>query len=457
MKKIVVSASLVALGAAGLQAAGYAPGYSSTDGSKPWSVGLTLSGFYDSNPFTQGFEALRKDPSSKISSWGYEVSPYLSGAYSTDQTQFGARYTFAMNYYENYPNNNAQISQLLNFFVNHRFSQRYSLTLNDNFTYSSDPAVTGSIGGSPYPYRTTQDNIANAGTINFNAQLTELVSMVLGYANNYINYKQTPGDVTQNNPFMPDGITPNPYYNPNGGGSLSALLNRVENFLSANLQYQVSAQTMGLLGFQYGYIGYTGNGLLYAGDSSVPSPTNPTSSYRNSNNYYMYAGGSHTFNPDLSVSLKAGAVYADSYNAGYNTGFAPYVDMSLNYQYSTSGSAQLGFTKTFAQTWVTAANSSSSQVYVNVGYDLTTKLRGSVLGRMNYNKFNGGSDGKGVSYDGQNYYGWMFGLNLAYNITRHLSADVGYNFDYLDASGAQLTGMYDYNRSRVYFGVTAKY
>ncbi len=439
MNKIVVSASMVALGAVGLQAAGYAPGYSSTDGSKPWSVGLTLSGFYDSNPFTLPINSHdSKGNPNGISSWGYEVSPYLSGAYSTDQTQFGARYTFAMNYYENYPNNNAQISQLLNFFVNHRFSQRYSLTLNDNFTYSSDPAVTASaVGGGSYVYRTTQDNIANAGTINFNAQLTELVSLVLGYANNYINYKEKPADVT----------TPT---NPLGGGSLSALLNRVENFLSANLQYQVSAQTMGLLGFQYGYIGYTGNGLIGYGTTN---PNSPTSSYRNSNNYYMYAGGSHTFNPDLSVSLKAGAVYADSYNAGYNTGFAPYVDMSLNYQYCTSGSAQVGFTQTFAQTWVTAANASSSQVYVNVGYDLTTKLRGSVLGRMNYNKFNAPTGP--TSVDGQNYYNWMFGVNLTYSISRHLSADVGYNFDYLDANVPAF--MYDYNRSRVYLGITAKY
>ena len=446
---------MVALGVAGLQAAGYAPGYSSTDGSKPWSVGLTLSGFYDSNPFTLPIDSRdSKGNPNGLSSWGYEISPYLSGAYSTDQTQFGARYTFAMNYYENYPDNNAQISQLLNFFVNHRFSQRYSLTLNDNFTYSSDPAVTASaVGGGSYAYRTQQDNIANAGTINFNAQLTELVSMVLGYANNYINYKQTPGDVKQSD------IT-KPYYNPQGVGSLSAMLNRVENYISANLQYQVSTQTMGLLGFQYGYIGYTGNGpIAYDPNSTAPLSVKPvlSSSYRNSNNYYMYAGGSHTFNPDLSVSLKAGAVYADSFNAGYNTGFAPYVDMSLNYQYSSAGSAQLGFTQTFAQTWVTAANSSSSQVYVNVGYDLTTKLRGSVLGRMNYNKFNAPTGPNSV--DGQSYYAWMFGVNLSYSLTRHLSADVGYNFDYLNASAdLKSTGvMYDYNRNRVYFGLTAKY
>lgn len=431
MNKIVVSASVAALGVAGLQAAGYAPGYSSTDGSRPWSVGLTLSGFYDSNPFTRA----SGDPA-KISSWGYEISPYLSGAYSTDQTQFGARYTFAMNYYENYPNNNAQISQLLNFFVNHRFSERYSLTVNDNFTYSSDPAVSGAIGNNPgYVYRTSQDNLVNSGTINFNAQVTELVSVVLGYANNYINYKQTPQDVY------------NPVSNPLGGGSLSALLNRIENYMSANLQYQVTTQTMGLVGFQYGYISYTGTGLITYGTTD---PNSPGASYRNNRSYYMYVGGGHTFNPDLSLSLKAGAVYSDSYNAGYNTGFAPYVDMNLNYQYSSSGSAQLGFTQTFAQTWVLAANSSSSQVYVNVGYDLTTKLRGSLLGRMNYNSFNGGA------YDGQNYYGWTFGANLAYSFTRHLSADVGYNFDYLDANTAP-TIMYDYNRNRVYFGVTAKY
>jgi len=48
MNKLIVSASLVTLGATGLQAA-YAPGLSPMETSKPWSVAATVRGFYDDN------------------------------------------------------------------------------------------------------------------------------------------------------------------------------------------------------------------------------------------------------------------------------------------------------------------------------------------------------------------------------------------------------------------------
>jgi hypothetical protein len=439
MKKILTSAGLVVLGAAGVQAAGYAPGYGSTDNSKPWSVGLTLSGFYDSNPFTY--------PSGNpniINSWGFEVSPFLSGAYSTDQTQFGARYTFSMDYYLNYPENKNQNSHLFNFFVNHRFSEKSALTLSDNFAYASEPEILGvAQGGSiAVPYRTVQDNFANTATINFNQQLTELVSLVLGYSNNYINYTQTPGDITQTDPLQPN-------YNPYGGGSLAALLNRIENYVSANFQYQVSGQTTGLVGFQYGRIGYTGDGYLYAFSPDTDPSSVPVSSDRDSNNYYLYVGGTHAFSADLSLSLKVGAMDTVQFNSPNNySQWAPYMDLSANYRYSTKGSVTLGFTQSFAATYVLANNSSSSMAYGTVNYNFTSKLSGSLLGRLNYNQFNGGV------YDNEHYTYYALGLNMAYAFDRHFSFDAGYNLDYV---GSESSAVWEYNRNRVYFGVTAKY
>ena len=439
MKKIFTSAGLVVLGAAGVQAAGYAPGYGSTDNSKPWSVGLTLSGFYDSNPF-----CYNSGNPNILDSWGFEVSPYLSGAYSTDQTQFGARYTFSMDYYMNYPENKAQNSQMFNFFVNHRFSSQSALTISDNFAYASEPEVLGAAQGNSggTPFRTQQDNFANTGTINFNQQLSELVSLVLGYSNNYINYTQTPGDITQTDPFQPN-------YNPYGGGSLAALLNRIENYLTANFQYQVSMQTMALVGFQYGRIGYTGNGYLVNVPVGTDMSTVPTSDSRDSNNYYMYAGGTHAFNADLSLSLKAGAMDTVQFNSPNNySQWAPYVDLSLNYRYSTRGSVTVGFTQSFAATYIAANNSSSSLAYGTVSYSFTPKLTGSLLGRLNYNQFNGGS------YDGQHYTYYALGLNMAYAFDRHFSFDAGYNLDYVNSDSP---AVWQYDRNRVYFGVTAKY
>jgi hypothetical protein len=48
---------------------------------------------------------------------------------------------------------------------------------------------------------------------------------------------------------------------------------------------------------------------------------------------------------------------------------------------------------------------------------------------------------------------YNLGLNLAYTISTHFSADIGYNFDYLQSGVAGR----DYTRNRVYLGITATY
>jgi hypothetical protein len=447
MKRIITSAGLVVLGAAGAQAVGYAPGFASTDLTQPWSVGLTMNGFYDSNPLTYptGGWPTATGTLPLISSWGYELSPYVSGAYSTDQTQIGARYTFSMDFYANFPNNKTDYSQIFTLFANHRFNERFALNFNDNFAYSQEPEVLGATAGNiAVPYRTQQNSLANNASFNFTSSLSETLSLVLGYSNRYISYQQSPQDVTS-------------IYNPLGGGSLQALLNRVENYVLANLEYKLSPQAMVLGGFQYGQIDYIGDGYLVSGN---PDPaTNPMSESRNSRNYYVYAGGSYTFNPDLSLSLKAGGQYTDLYNSpssytGWNAGWAPYIDLSFNWRFTTRGTLQVGFTESFAQTYVLAANSTTMVPYLNASYSLTEKITLSGLAKVSSSTFNGGAPG----VDGAAYNLWMLGLNASYALNRHLSFDVGYNYDNLDSDAAATAiGVYGYSRNRVYFGVTARY
>lgn len=425
MKRIITSAGLVVLGAAGAQAVGYAPGFASTDMTKPWSVGLTMSGFYDSNPLTYstGNPGL-------ISSWGYNLSPYVSGAYSTDQTQIGARYTFGMDYYANYPNNNTDYSHIFTLFANHQFNERYALNFANNFVYSQEPEVLG-LGGSPdVPFRTQQNNMANNANITFTSALSERMNLVLGYNNRYLDYEQSPSDAT----------TPS---NPNGVGSLQALLNRVENSVLANLEYKVNPQAMVLGGFQYGQIDYIGDGAIgYDASGDVLM-----SESRNSRNYYIYAGGSYAFNPDLSVSLKVGGQYSDSYNIN-TSDWSPYVDLSGQWRFSPRGSLQVGFTESFSQTYVLAANATTMVPYLNASYGITEKLTLSGLAKVAMSDFNGGA------YDGQSYNLWMMGINASYALNRHLSFDVGYNYDNNDSDSA---AVWSYTRSKVYFGVTARY
>jgi len=63
------------------------------------------------------------------------------------------------------------------------------------------------------------------------------------------------------------------------------------------------------------------------------------------------------------------------------------------------------------------------------------------------------SEYKGGVQDNQNDWFYLVGLNVEYRFNRNLSAHAGYNFDKLDS---QVSGR-DFDRNRVYIGLTAGY
>src|SRR5204863_7432579 len=98
MKKFITTAGVAALGVAGVQGA-WAPGASSTETTKPWSVSATLRGFYDDNYTTRGKDDVDVNGHSlKRDSFGFEVSPAAALNIFRDQTSFGLSYVFDMRY-----------------------------------------------------------------------------------------------------------------------------------------------------------------------------------------------------------------------------------------------------------------------------------------------------------------------------------------------------------------------
>src|ERR1017187_202284 len=133
MKRVIASVGLVALGAAGLQTA------HAVDTSKPWNVSAKLRGFYDDNPGTA------PNGTSKTGSYGFEVSPSLGLAWALEQTTVSLNYTFSGKYYEralaNTPNQHWDFSHTFNGILNHAFSERYQLTVDDSFVVGQEPDV----------------------------------------------------------------------------------------------------------------------------------------------------------------------------------------------------------------------------------------------------------------------------------------------------------------------------
>lgn len=420
MHKLITTASLAALGTVGLQAAGYAPGFASTDLSKPWSVALAVRGFYDDNFLT-------RPDGQELDSWGYQINPSGTIAFSTDQTQLGAKYSFGLDWFADMPegNNDTELSHNFSLVLKHVFSPRYALDFTDYFTIAQDPEILAQQGGVTVPYRTKGDNMVNRARVNFEAGLTQLLTLTVGYGNTWVDYDES------------------------GPGSYSALLDRMEHAFPLDLRYQLSPQTGVSLGYQFSMVRFTGDDVagIYFDPSALVLRT-VMSEDRDSDSHIIYAGIDHRFNPDFSVGLKGGAQYSDSVNIDY-TSWNPYIDLSLVYRYAEGSSLSVGFSQMFSQTDVLAANASTSLGWAAISQSITKKLTGTVLGKAQYNKYNEGN------FDDTADWFYLVGINFAYAFTQHISAELSYNLDLLnsDDDGAR----WDYTRNRVYFGVTARY
>jgi hypothetical protein len=433
MRKIIASAGLVALGATGLQAA-YAPGLSTMETSKPWTVSATLRGFYDDNYNTA------PSGTNKLSSFGFEVRPSLGLNLSLGQTYVGLRYIYDMKYYVDRVDNKYDQSHQFDAVLSHTISERYSIDLSDSFVIAQEPELLApSSGGFSSFVRTDGNNIRNQASAAFTAQLTTVLSLVLGYDNTLIDYEQTEADV------IASGGT---------GASRSALLDRMEHLARINLRWQVLPETLGILGYQFGIVDYTSTESL----DPVGDPTGALvpSSIRDSRSHYVYLGADHSFRPDLKASLRVGGQFVQYVNnSAADNAISPYADANLTYTYMTGSFLQLGLKHARNATDVGVSPGStnvtldqeSTSVYAQLNHRITPSLTGNLLAQFQNSTFNGGVD------DGKSDNFYLVGLNLSYRFNPFLSAEAGYNYDRLesDVSGR------NYVRNRVYVGITASY
>jgi len=469
MKKIFISAGLVAASAAGFQNV-FADGLDVVS-PKAWNVSGTLRGFYDDNysisPTRQG-------------SAGIEVSPEISFNVPFQSTDLGIRYIYGLYYYQQRQDlsvNPFDQTHQLDFWFDHSFNERWRLKVTDSFAVGQDPALLQPNQPTAVPYRVEGDNFANHANITLDTDWTRLFSTSLSYGNNAYDYQQSGAQVDAIAP--PYTVTPQtPIISKQGlagwnsvttgnspaipGASLAGLLNRVEQNISLDLQWHLQPQTMAFIGYNFGLVNYFGNEPIAAVNYLNPNTLTAQSIVYNSNardsvTHYGYVGVQHQFTPSLSGTGKIGVSYTDNYNDPLNnsTTLEPYADINVVYTYIPGSYIQLGFTQDQNATDIAQVDSGgnltqsqeSSSLYFDINHRLTPKLLASVVTRYSYSTFISG----GSSYGSQTQFG--IGANLNYQINNHFSCEVGYNFDNLDSS---IPGQ-AYDRNRVYLGVTANY
>ena len=429
MNRFFATTGLLVLGAASLNAA-YAPGLSHTEKSKPWSVSASLRGFYDDNYVTAP-KSLERD------SFGFEVSPTASLNLPLDQTFIGLSYIYSMRYYEDRINNSADHTHQFNGKLDHAFSERYKMTLNDNFVIAQEPTVIDPSGIITSPLRTDGNNIRNTASAGFTAQLTQLLGLNVNYDNTFYDYEE-------------EGFT----------GSRSATLDRMEHLAQLNLRWQMYRTTVGILGYEFGAIEYTEqqDALM----SSLFGLFTLPPEYRNNYSHKVYVGVDQTINSQLNASLRVGAAYTDRYNAEkYNSNVdgqdvSPYVDASLTYTYAAGSYFQAGVRHSRNPTDIIfALDQETTAVYGSVTHRLTGKITGSLLAQFQHSETEGGVSPLPFSPSfpdtSDNFF--IVAANLSYRINPNWSAETGYNFDRLDSD----LGGRSYTRNRVYVGIRATY
>jgi Putative beta-barrel porin 2 len=422
MKKILVCVGLAAAGTTALQAA-YAPDLNPMQTTKLWSMSGTLRGFYDDN-----YNTAPSGPD-KRSSYGFEISPSFSLNVPLQQTELGLRYTYGLYYYQDRMQTSGRpIDQThqADLWIAHAFSENWKTKVQDSFVVGQEPELLNA----GIPIRVEGNNIHNDGTITLDTQWTRLLGSEVGYENNFYDYQSSGGTAA-----VP---------------SLAGILNRLEHLAWVNMNWRVLPTATAFVGYQYGQINYIGNEFIAPGYVSAN---------RDNRSHYGYAGLQYSPLENLSLAAKAGIQYIDFYNPP--TGIpktsqtSPYADLSATYTYLPGSYAQLGFRQMRNATDVVAPDATgkitedqeSSVVYASINHKFTPQLTGNVLGNVQYSTFKGGY------YDSKSQTWYTLGLNLSYSFNPHVSAEVGYNYDYLtsDVPGQE------YQRNRVYVGVTGTY
>ena len=461
MKKIAVSAGLVAFGAAGIQTAMAA--VSDVISPKAWNIGVTLRAFYDDN-YAIG--------TTSKGSGGFEISPTVSVNIPLRQTDLGFRYTYGLYYYQDRQDIGVTpIDQTHQFevWMDHKFNTRWHLNATDSFAVGQEPELLQS--STSQPFRTKGDNIANHASISLETQWTHNFNTSFHYGNTFFDYEAAGATPMLIVPTLAGlqavGYSPaTPGFNDgffrSVAPSLAGSLNRVEQNAGIDFSWVLQSETMLSVGYNFSLANYTGGEDIAAFNFADTTPAFRSLVYRSDSrdtmSHYVYLGLQHQFTANISGSARVGAGYTDSYNnpLSHDTSISPYADISISYTYIPGSYVQFGVTHDINATDVVQPNATSgkitsyqesSVVYASLNHKFNQDLIGTIIGRFQNSTYHGGAN------ENQNDQSYGVGINLHYQINQHFSTEVGYNFDDL-VSG--LNGR-SYDRNRVYLGVSATY
>ncbi len=421
MKKIIASAGLVAVGAAGLQAQNYGD-LTPEQAAKRWSVSAAVRGFYDDNYTTRPSGSLKRD------SFGVEISPSAQVNLPLETSFFSLSYIYSALYFEDRDKDSWDQSHDVRLTFDHRFTERYRVNLRDQFVYSVEPTLLSQQGTVTAPLRADAEGLHNRALLTFDAELTRLWALRLSYANDYYDYQDS------------------------GPGSYSALLDRDEHSIRVDPRYILAPDTTVFAGYEFGYRDYLSSEFL---NPLFTAPGDPRGTDRDTVSHAFYVGAEHKFTSQLTVEGRVGAKYREYTELDEND-TKPYVDVVGTYTYLPGSNVKLGVKYDNNATDVALAGSNPGDVtldqdtvtgYLSVNHRITALLTAGLLAQYQHSVYNGGpTDGDSDDY-------LTMALNVAYKLHKNWTVEASYFLDYLTSD---LNGR-DFTRNRVFAGARFTY
>ena len=122
-----------------------------------------------------------------------ELSPAIYYNHSVEDTLLSASYVYDLHWYEDRDGTLDQ-THMFNAMMDHEFSERYKLMLNESFVVSQDPGVLISGGDIPWRCACQAATFATPRRLILRCVLTKLFDLHFGYVNSVYAYQQNGGD-----------------------------------------------------------------------------------------------------------------------------------------------------------------------------------------------------------------------------------------------------------------------
>jgi putative beta-barrel porin BBP2 len=362
---------------------------------KFYTITASLREEYDDNIFTT------KD--NRVGSFVTEFSPSVLVNFPMQDSDFSARYTFGLDYYEHRPGGkNVQYTHEALVRYTHNFSDRFNLDVRDQFGYYDQPDLLNAVG-TPF---VDGSYFLNTASVLFNGQWTPLFGTSTSYSNIYLDYENsTVGDFQ----------------------------NSDENTVAQDFRFAFAPKFNFIFGGIYDNIDYFNFDRGYT-------------------NYTGDIGLDWQALPSLALGIRGGASYTVP-GQGLADSVSPYAAFTLQWQLGARSSLDFSYTHNVMPTdVVNAVAQEADRFSLRFNYDITKRITVHIEGIETHSHY---SSELLASNTTPAFSEDDFGLDLGgqYRITDNFAVEAGYLLSDVSSQEAPR----DYVRNQVYIGVRGTY